>query len=462
MATYVPSRIQDFPTFYKSVDDLKTLLRPSGLRRWRQRKAKRAFTGIDIIIGPATDSKGEGTGNSNYFNRWPHVFKYQVQEAFNPIGPDGQRIGGFGYFPVRLGDNSRNGAVGTEGGGMTYGGDTAGDLSCKLVGTAETYNGSGTGTATRSSYINGGSTNYYLFTVKGSAVQARWKRSRITSFELVARRATDGGTCRVDVNEVASGEPTAGGGIVLSTTVNTNGSSRYGEHWGIIGEGTLDPTKDYYVRVTAPSDGSKLYLDGLIFYCYDELKGIRVHNIAHAGTKSTAMVSSVGVVDSGQLYANITAWSTVAPTDSTTKGARRAALFISNYLTNDQSGTEPPLNSLADWLANMGAVYDAQLAATSVPCVMFLNTPIAAGAGATNRYNQCLTWIPAMLATLETKGNGSMLDMWGGYSDSTGTQPTRAAYIDAFGLSFDALHENDGGQQMVADDLYRALFGVTM
>lgn len=469
-AVRLPDSTEDILDLRDHVRDENTFYFPEGLRRCRFQWSRLSLTGCDICV--VGDSIDEGTGASSYFKRWVHQLKLRLKAKWNPLGPDGKRIGGFGWFPVRIGDNTRNGKSRTEntnpvnGAGwttdknVTFGGDQGGSLSWAFYGE-EFYNGAGTGPGTRSQYCLAGDSNYFVLTIDPTDPLADEKLSYMTSFEVVARRATDSGLIRIDVNEFADGLPAPGAGLVLSKTLDTNGSSQYGRHWGVQRDkdgNPFDPTKKYLVRITAPSaaDGRKMYFDGLILYRYDELRGIRVHNLAHAGTKtsswnvSVSNVPQVGTIDTGQRQANVDQWTSTAQNNTVTEGASRCIVFLCNFITNDQSGTEPPSLPLADFISNYTAIVTACTTGTHPAAFGVIIPPIAAGGGGAEaiRFEQHKTWSPALMTMCSTVGNCSCLNFWVGMGSGTRTNT-----VEVWNMQFDGLHLNDHGQYYMSEEV---------
>lgn len=409
----------------------RSLSLPQGLDRFQFGLGRVGKGNGGIDIGIYGDSKDEGTGASDYWHRWPHQLKLILQQRLNPVGVQG----GFGYVPSMLGDDTDN---------MTQ--DPAASWTVNT-------NGIGPGTRSQNSSF---SSNRYTWQMDGSASDAAYKRANVSSFEVLARRATDGGTARIDVG--TGSVPAIGAGGVLSTTINTNGSSSYGRHWGNLGSGSISRTANNFWSFAAPAASNKFYFDGSIFYDGDENCGVRVHNLANAGTKTDAYIDGASplALENGQVTSNFQFFGSSADTDTTTQGASRLKLGIFNWITNDQGGSQPPVTDLNTFIYNYGLMVDSVLAQASAPSVLIVIPPIAGGAGSAARVTQSQSWVPAIKAMAAQRQHVAVLDLWAAMGSTT-----RALSVDVYGMAADSLHENDYGQRWIAEEVARAiLYGV--
>lgn len=333
-----------------------------GLRRWfdalgQVQKATNGTGGggVDIVCigdsrlefglgsGGPTDAMGAGTTSFDEYlaDKWTHQLKVWLQDYYNPKGVQG----GYGYVPCLVGSQ-----------GATPDRRIWAQTGSWSENTSNFYAHSGRNVTAAAG------ANSVVLRMDGSATDAVFRRTHVSSWEIFAQRNTDCGVIRWDVGNGSA--PAIGAGYATGT-IDTNGAASGGQahHWGQIGSGTVTRTTNNFFQVAAPSASNSIRFDGAVFYDGDFNCGVRLHNVGDWGIAMTGMANNH--------WSGIKRFFEGLPTDAAA-GAKQAKLAIIDHIGNDVGSDGTPDTTPAAFKAEYLAQVDALLARPSKPCVLIL------------------------------------------------------------------------------------------
>lgn len=405
------------------------------LRRWFNGLSYvgKGSGGVDVVM--VGDSKTDGANTSTVlYSNVPHRVKLGLQKALNPIGT----TGGYGFMAQTKASYSA---------GAWAAANTLGQYVCTKEANVTLNAGWWIG-FTSTAYNAAAPRARYEF--DGTASDALWKRSGVTSVDYVLSRSC---ATRFDLSTTAGSFIALGAGTNTELVASQASTDGYRKNAKLAGA-TLNPAQVNVVQ-WAPSDTSgSTFLHGLIAYNGDEDCGVRLHQLAYGGKKASDLNGDGNGLN--VFYSFMTATS-----PSTATYSRNCKLVILNLGFNDfYFGGDK-----ATYYTNLLALVDKFLARPSAPAVLLWCHPspknTVACTPTTNYATMEAAWpdlVAAMYKVCAVRDNVAIVDMWSTLGNAkagdTGSKPG----ADTLGwLNSDGFHDLDGSDEYYSQQILNAI-----
>lgn len=369
------------------------LYNPDGLKRWREglaevgvRRDGTGLGGVDaLFIG---DSFWAYDAYSHRSDTTVAIVRNILQERYNPVmRSDGSRYGGAGYIPVFGGDSGVWTTADPKDGSLisdacaSYDGGTISWLDTNWQFLRMSNNGT--------------NTTRIRWTFPGSGTYAIRNRDRITDAEPIATQAINYGTLRT-----ATGTSDAFVALASSTgTINANAATYRGKHWGHpTGWSGLTATDTNIVQIGAPASGTVFNdVQGILAYCDDRDKGVRVHAITNPAVRLADWYTAGSATPSEYITGLINGFCASAP-GSALAGATRTKIIACNLLLNDVAQHNGTTFTPAIFQSQVAALVASARSAPSRPCVFWVIPPAGTNATRIANYPAYIAAIKAVMA----------------------------------------------------------------
>lgn len=315
----------------QSTDNLPSyLINPQALVNFFKSLNKTPYSQGGTAILTFGDSIGRG-GNSETVLHSGMFSQIQtaLQAKYNPTGVRGGR----GFIPVATGS------------GSSWVNPTTGTLASAIWTLTGTPAYNGRFMTTPGCYVirmNAASGNSLAITMDGSAADAEFKRSGITSFSAV----TYGPNSHTVIPYTVYNNTTT----TMAASGNFDGFSATGGKITSLAAG-LNPLHSYTITISAPASGGNAWVTGGVAYNGDEQCGVRLHNFCNWGSRlcddGSSSVGLLDVVGGSQvtnrataIASNITTWASgnSFATNVNTAESRARLALIEYSGTNDEGG----------------------------------------------------------------------------------------------------------------------------
>ncbi len=406
----------------------------SGLRRWYQSLGQVGRTlagegmgGVDIVcfgdsimeganFGVAPNVFFSGASFDSYrVDQWTHRLKIKLQASLNPPGVQG----GYGYVPCLVGAWGYSRRIFAQTGTFT-----------ENLSNYQAHSGR--------MLVAAAGANTLDIQFDGSVSDAAARRSNAASFEIFASRLTTTGTIRYDVG--VGSAPAIGAGYVTGT-INTNGATDRGHHWGEITGVTR--TANNFFRIAAPASGNGIEFDGAVFYDGDYDCGVRLHNLGDWGTQ----VVGPNKTSSGQQYVGYSHFFAATPGQQV--GAEHCKLVISNFISTDVGTGVSPATTPSAFKTSYLAFIDSLLPLTSKPCVLIVIPPCRVNVETRANWP---AHVEVLYQIADERDNVAILDLQRMFANAD-----RSVGFAGSGGDSDGVHLSYVGGQIFADAVFSLL-----